>query len=42
MIYASGLCISIILNEDYVPYVIPVDVFFNKVKTQEDITLYAI
>lgn len=38
----DGLCIRLDFNDEYIPYVIPVEVFFNKVKTQEDIKLYAI
>lgn len=42
MFSADGLCISLELNDNNIPYVIPVEVFFEKVKTQEDIKLYAI
>lgn len=38
----SGLCIIIKLNNELFSYTIPVEVFFNNVKTQEDIKLYAI
>lgn len=36
------IIIGLIINTLTIPYVIPVEVFFNKVKTQEDIKLYAI
>lgn len=39
---ANGLCITIRLNNDLFPYDIPVGVFFEYVKTQEDIKLYSI
>lgn len=39
---ADGLCISLEVNDNNIPYVIPVEVFFNNVKTQEDIKRYAI
>ena len=42
MFPADGLCISLELNDNYMPYVIPIEVFFEKIKTQEDIKLYAI
>lgn len=42
MIPADGLCITIELNNYLFPYVIPVGVFFEYVKKQEDIKLYAI
>lgn len=43
MFRKEGLCIIIGLIEGLlIPYVIPVEVFFEKVKTQEDIKLYAI
>ena len=38
----SGLCIIIELNNTLFSYTIPVGVFFEYVKTQEDIKLYAI
>lgn len=41
MIGGDGMCITIDLDLN-IPYVIPVEVFFNKVKTQEDIKIYAI
>lgn len=43
MFRKKGLCITIGLIEGLlIPYVIPVEVFFNNVKTQEDIKIYAI
>lgn len=44
MFHEKGLLITIGLIEGslLVQYVIPVDVFFNNVKTQEDIKIYAI
>lgn len=42
MFPADGLCISLELNDNYMPYVIPIEVFFEKIKTQEDIKRYAI
>lgn len=42
MFYTYGLCISIRLNDDDMRYIIPVEVFVNKVKTQEDIKIHAI
>lgn len=42
MFSADGLCISLELNDNNIPYVIPVGVFFEYVKTQEDIKIHAI
>lgn len=42
MIPSDGMCITIDLRDNYIPYVIPVEVFFNNIKTKEDIKLYAI
>ena len=42
MIPSDGLCLTIELSDIYTPDVVPVAVFFNYVKTKEDIKLYAI
>lgn len=42
MFPADGLCISLELNDDNIPYVIPIEVFFENIKTEKDIKLYAI
>lgn len=42
MFPADGLCITLELNDNNIPYVIPVEVFFEKIKTEKDIKLYAI
>lgn len=42
MFYTYGLCISIKLNDNNIPDVIPVEVFFENIKTEKDIKLYAI
>ena len=42
MFYTYGLCISIKLNDNNIPDVIPAEVFFEKVKTQEDIKIHTI
>lgn len=42
MFPADGMGITVEFRDNFLPYVIPVEVFFNNVKTKEDIKLYAI